>query len=169
MKKYRDLNKEEKKAYHKAYYEANKDRLKKMSNDNYHANRDREIIRRKEYHIKHRDEMNEHAKRYYHKHKEQNKERRKEYNKNHKREIKSYKLFLSYGITLEQYEKMYNRQKGKCAICKTYRESLVVDHDHKTGKVRHLLCHKCNLALGYVNDDTKILKSMITYLDEHTI
>lgn len=163
-KKYRELNKEEKKAYHRAYYEANKDRLKKESNEHYHANRDREIIRRREYYKNHRDTSLKKQKEYYHKHKERNKERRKEYARTHKRQSKNYKLLLYYGINIEQYEEMYYKQDGKCAICKVYNESLVVDHDHKTSKIRGLLCKKCNLSLGYVNDNTKILKSMIAYI-----
>lgn len=163
-KKYRELDKEEKKAYHKAYYEANKDRLKKESNEHYHANRDREIIRRREYYKNHRDTSRKKQKEYYHKHKEEHKERRKEYARTHKRQSKSYKLLLYYGINIEQHEEMYRKQEGKCATCGIYQDSLVVDHNHQTGKVRKLLCKKCNLALGYVNDDPDILRNMIAYL-----
>lgn len=46
--------------------------------------------------------------------------------------------------------------------------SLAVDHDHRTGKVRALLCHKCNAALGNVNDSIDILKEMISYIDKHS-
>jgi len=53
------------------------------------------------------------------------------------------------GVSLEQYEEMLARQNGGCAICgnppKTRR--LDVDHDHRTGKIRGLLCHRCNRAL----------------------
>lgn len=46
--------------------------------------------------------------------------------------------------------------------------SLAVDHDHRTGKVIALLCHKCNAALGNVNDSIDILKEMISYIDKHS-
>lgn len=163
-KKYRELDREEKKAYHRAYYEANKDRLKKESNEHYHANRDREIVRRREYYRNHREESLEKVKKYYHEHKEQNKEQRKEYSRTHKRESKNRSLKSLYGIDIEQYEEMYKQQEGKCATCGTYQDSLVVDHSHQTGKVRKLLCKKCNLALGYVNDDPTTLRNMIAYL-----
>lgn len=57
-------------------------------------------------------------------------------------------LLKKYGITLEQYEHLYRAQEGRCAVCKrtaeTFRHRLSVDHDHKTGEVRGLLCVHCN-------------------------
>ena len=61
-----------------------------------------------------------------------------------------------------------NRQRDKCAICKKPSSfngvSLVVDHCHKTGTIRGLLCHMCNLMLGNASDDIKILLNGVTYL-----
>ena len=63
-----------------------------------------------------------------------------------------------YGITAEQYNKMLAEQNGVCAICgrppKTKR--LHVDHDHKTGKIRALLCMMCNTKLGIIEHPKKI-------------
>ena len=61
-----------------------------------------------------------------------------------------------YGITIEQYKEMSEKQNGLCAIChkpetqerKGIKYSLAVDHCHRTGKVRGLLCFKCNSAMG---------------------
>ena len=73
-----------------------------------------------------------------------------------------------YGITIEQYNEIYNKQEGKCAVCGQHQDSLkqklAVDHDHKTGKVRGLLCNKCNRNLGSFNDDIIILARAIEYL-----
>lgn len=72
-----------------------------------------------------------------------------------------------YGITIEQYHEMFKQQKGKCAICQKYRSrtrKLSVDHHHKTGKVRGLLCTRCNFAIGYANEDVKIIDNMKLYL-----
>lgn len=164
MTKYRDMSKEEKKAYHKAYYEAHKEEMKKAANENYYANLERNVEKRRAYYKKNRDRIIERNKKYRLEHPEESKQRQKEYSKTHKREAKNTKLKLYYGITIEHYETMYATQEGKCATCQTYYPSLVVDHDHKTGKVRKLLCSKCNLALGYVNDNPEILKNMIEYL-----
>ncbi len=77
-----------------------------------------------------------------------------------------------YKITLEDYNCLALQQNGQCAICggagtKLNQYShihLVVDHNHKTGKVRGLLCSKCNHLLGNSNDDISILFSAIRYL-----
>ena len=62
-------------------------------------------------------------------------------------------LMEKYGITEEQWDKMYDRQQGKCPICgtklfryheKNGRRAAPVDHDHKTGRVRGLICYTCN-------------------------
>lgn len=72
-----------------------------------------------------------------------------------------------YGINLEQYEAMYLKQKGKCAICRKFQEKLFVDHNHKTDEVRELLCRGCNTALGFVEEDVEILSNMIDYVERH--
>ena len=74
-----------------------------------------------------------------------------------------------YGITKEQYLAMLDEQGGACAICRGAPDgkdkSLVVDHDHKTGKVRGLLCNKCNWAIGHFKDDSDRMMNAITYLE----
>ena len=79
-------------------------------------------------------------------------------------------MLRNYGITLEQYDKMLEEQDGKCKICKTEtpggRGRFNIDHDHVTGKIRGLLCFHCNMVLGQVKDDIKILTSMTQYLIE---
>lgn len=69
---------------------------------------------------------------------------------------KRYILKFRYGISQEQYDQMQKQQDYKCWICdrKGVRK-LAVDHDHKTGKVRGLLCQGCNVMLGYYSDVTK--------------
>lgn len=81
-----------------------------------------------------------------------------------------------YGITLEEYLALAEQQDYACAIC--HRENfamkechsgvLVVDHNHKTGEVRGLLCHNCNRALGLLHDDIGALQSAISYLGRVT-
>ena len=82
-----------------------------------------------------------------------------------------------YGIAPEEYEKKRKRQRDKCALCgkkerrKHYKtgktQSLSVDHDHKTGKVRDLLCRDCNVALGLFSDSVDLLLRAIKYLNRH--
>lgn len=85
-------------------------------------------------------------------------------------------LKKSYGITLEEYQSMHEKQEGLCAICQTegfklrpeHSLLLVVDHCHTTGKVRGMLCHNCNRALGLLQDNLENLQRAIAYLEGAT-
>ena len=79
-------------------------------------------------------------------------------------------LKRTYGLTLQAFEALSIQQGGVCAICgKPNRADrrLVVDHDHKTGKVRALLCDPCNLVLGYMDDNVARLQLAIDYVLKH--
>jgi hypothetical protein len=82
--------------------------------------------------------------------------------------LKNSALKHHYGITLDDYNRMFERQKGRCAICGKHQskleKSLVVDHDHDTNEVRGLLCHHCNLVLGHAKDDVRVLSNAAAYL-----
>ena len=68
-----------------------------------------------------------------------------------------------YNMSKSEFEEMKNKQNNKCLIC--LREArLSVDHDHKTGKIRGLLCNWCNSYLGAVEKDIEILDRMRSYL-----
>lgn len=72
-----------------------------------------------------------------------------------------------YGITLADYNKLLLTQNGLCGICNSMCSSgklLAVDHNHKTNKVRGLLCTKCNLLIGYASESPEILRQAIEYL-----
>ena len=78
-----------------------------------------------------------------------------------------------YGLTVEAFEAMLAEQHGVCGICgqpetKLSRwgtiMSLSIDHNHTTGEVRGLLCARCNMTIGQVNEDTEVLSRMINYL-----
>jgi hypothetical protein len=84
---------------------------------------------------------------------------------------KNSRLKKQFGISLEDYERMAKEQEGLCAICgKKQQEGirrLAVDHNHKTKKVRGLLCWGCNGALGKFGDSIEMLKKAIEYLEAH--
>jgi len=86
-----------------------------------------------------------------------------------------------YGITLEQYNFLLDSQKGVCKICQEketrvtrpkakismgYEPRLAVDHDHKNGEVRGLLCHRCNVGLGNFQDNPELLLKAYKYLKD---
>lgn len=92
--------------------------------------------------------------------------RKKYYKKYYEQgKVRKWKLKQRYNLTLEQYDKMFIKQNGVCAICGVSLEYLKanVDHDHKTDKVRGLLCSKCNTFLAAL-DDKAFLNKAIQYL-----
>lgn len=77
------------------------------------------------------------------------------------------RFLKTYGITLEQRNKMIEQQDGKCAICSDVLTAPHVDHCHETNAVRGILCNVCNIGLGYFKDDPLRLQSAIEYLEVH--
>ncbi|WP_339754204.1 endonuclease VII domain-containing protein [uncultured Marinobacter sp.] len=77
------------------------------------------------------------------------------------------RLRSQYGINAEQHRKFLEAQNGSCAICLASFEGrrTCVDHCHKSGRVRGLLCAKCNSAIGFLSDSTDALRRAIEYLD----
>lgn len=84
----------------------------------------------------------------------------------------------NYGITLDQYNILAELQNNKCKVClkeETAKATgkdrkikrLAVDHCHRTGKVRGLLCQKCNQALGLLHEDERTIKNLLEYLNSH--
>ncbi len=80
------------------------------------------------------------------------------------------KLKEKYSISEDDFNYLLSKQNYRCYICNivpTRDRHLNVDHCHTTGKVRKLLCDKCNMALGLVNDSKETLLKMFNYLEEH--
>lgn len=77
-----------------------------------------------------------------------------------------------YGITQDEYIKLSDKQNGVCGICGSNEtgyqtQYMYIDHSHTTGKVRGLLCNKCNFGLGNFKDNVEILQKAINYLKEN--
>ncbi len=82
----------------------------------------------------------------------------------------------TFGITLDEYNEILASQGGKCAVPGCERttshssrknsEALQVDHDHKTGKIRGLLCVPCNLAIGHLRDNPELIRAAAEYLEK---
>lgn len=79
---------------------------------------------------------------------------------------KGYRLRRKYNMTVEMYNQLLQKQNGGCAICgrKPKTKPLNVDHCHKTGKIRGLLCPPCNRSLGILGDNEDSLLKVIDYL-----
>jgi hypothetical protein len=73
----------------------------------------------------------------------------------------------NYGLTQEQTDQMLNDQRGSCLICRNELQKFCIDHDHTTGRVRGILCLKCNFMLGLANDNPSLLRNAINYLESN--
>ena len=91
-----------------------------------------------------------------------NKYLRDNYDPNKKRKVD---LKTKYNLTEKSWGDLYLKQSGKCAICSKETTKLHVDHCHKTGVVRGLLCNGCNLGIGQFNDNIDALRSAAKYLE----
>jgi len=95
-----------------------------------------------------------------------------------KKEVQKRKIIVQknnykkrYGLLIEQKQELIDKQKGLCAICSNELKDthdVCVDHDHKTGLVRGILCRKCNLGIGHLRDSLEIMKSALRYLKKYS-
>ena len=102
---------------------------------------------------------------------EKSRESVRKYKLSHPTKGRECTLMSNYGITLEEYDKLEKLQFSGCAICKQSCSSgdrLSVDHDYKTGKVRGLLCRRCNLLVANCNEDEDIIWNLLEYLKRTT-
>ena len=94
----------------------------------------------------------------------------RKWRKENPRAAKDHILRSHYGIPLGTYERLFTEQKGCCAICGTDkpngRGDFHIDHCHETGNIRGLLCHCCNLGIGYLRHDLTIIHQAIDYLTQ---
>lgn len=100
---------------------------------------------------------------------EKYKEKNKRWNANNKEKKKSIIMKNEYGITLEEYNLMFEAQGGKCKICGVHqtqiKKPLHIDHCHSKLHVRGLLCQHCNSGLGFFRDNIEVMQLAIKYLE----
>lgn len=128
-----------KQGYKSQYYKNNKDAVK---------------LQQQEYYKKNKSEIND--------------KNRLRYAKN-KEAAAAYHRQTKYNVTTEQFNAMLSEQQNKCCICHKSFQDLSqkarhIDHNHKTGQVRGILCTNCNTLLGHAKDSINILNSAINYL-----
>ena len=147
-----EKNKDKIKARRKVWYEKNKEREYKRKTKWRLANKDRVNARARANRGKHRDRTNAKSRAYYHAYPE------KRINRHYKK---------NYGITIDDYNRILLDQNGGCAICGNALSKLQVDHCHKSGEVRGLLCKDHNMLLGLAKDNIQILDNAIKYLKKY--
>lgn len=127
------------------------------------ANKSKILAYKREWGAKNKDKVSRHNKKCRVKDLERTRMRDRKFNLKYKNHIEELRLLREYGLTIEQHRAMVVAQNGMCAICENP-GSLCIDHCHKTGNVRGLLCRQCNTALGMSRDRIDLLEKMIVYL-----
>ena len=84
-------------------------------------------------------------------------------------ERRNYTIMRLYGISTTTYDAMYTLQNGRCLICEEAHDQLDIDHCHKAGHVRGLLCGKCNRGIGFMRDDPRIATRAAAYLSNRKL
>jgi len=116
---------------------------------------------------------------YFEKHRTRELNKLKKWKQQNPQKVKEGNLRNLYGITAEQYSEMLLAQNNCCAICKCHKSknvtdkrndkvrNLAVDHDHKSKKIRGLLCYRCNIAVGMLVDSAERASNLVEYLKLH--
>lgn len=126
------------------------------------------------YYERNREQLAAQSLQYYHKNKEECQARNRAYLEAHPGKVEQYvkthapKFMTAHRLTITEYEHLLEEQGGGCKLCGFHPEHkrLCVDHDHVTGRIRGLLCHSCNVALGLLRDNVETLQRAIEYLRE---
>ena len=152
-----------KKEYNKNYQRTHREKIRELNKKYYHNNiekiRKKHRLYKKEYYIKNREKCIAQSREYKRTHKEQI----KEYDKKHS-------LRYHYGLSIIEFNNILLAQNNRCAICNEpldlqNSKNVHIDHDHKTGKIRGILCQKCNLAIGLLRDNPEYTKRATEYLE----
>ena len=160
-----------KQEHQRKYYLKNKDKIIAKSAKYYAENKPKVLIRIRQRHKDNPGFGSESGKKWAHKNPEKVKDIQKTWKERHPEKRKLYvrnSRIRKYGISPETYYEMLKNQGNECAICKgkSTRRAMNIDHDHKTGKVRGLLCDRCNLRLGFIEDENFSEKAL-QYLSQY--
>ena len=133
--------------------------------------KDRKYKKNREWRLKNPDKVREYSKRSREKTSGKNKDKNREYhrmwrerNKGHRR---NYHLFSKYGLTADAFDSMFLGQGKSCAICGSLdfgKRGPIVDHNHETGEIRGILCNRCNVCIGQLDDNCALLQRAADYL-----
>ena len=102
------------------------------------------------------------CRRYYWRHREKENLRCRRYSET--RQCFAGRLRQRYNVTLEWFDTQIQKQCGRCGVCNQILLKPDVDHNHKTGQARGLLCHQCNMLIGYLEKFSELLSSASEYL-----
>lgn len=149
-------NKEKRLAQHRRWAAANPERMKELNARWYAEHREEALAKRRAYRAEHPEEMRVLVRRWY--------------LDNKKKTIGTARQQRT-GCTPEQYDALFAKQNGLCALCggPPGKNALHADHCHTANRVRELLCHGCNTGLGNFKDDPTLLRAAADYIERHRL
>jgi hypothetical protein len=156
------------------YYYRNREKISKRTSERYFKNHEKNIEKNRINYLENREKILEYKRIWRRNHREEFNRKIRE-KRASKKECASDYLKRRYGISKEEYVKLFNSQNGVCAICGESEkmtgskgtQRLAVDHSHKNNAIRGLLCRRCNVSLGLFNDNIKLLENVINYLRKY--
>ena len=160
------MNSEQRKEYHRRWYQENKERTMLQHKTYRDANKELTSQYNQTYYEGNKEGFVRRAKAYRESHREEESARTSAYHAANREQRRAYQLTRRYGLTTEEWTSLYQQQNGLSAICsKAFIDNdIVVDHCHARGKVRGLLCRRCNAGLGNFDDSADMLLRAHQYL-----
>lgn len=167
----------------KEYYENNKDIINEKRKKRFKLNKEKEYKNQQKWNINNKDKLIKIKKKY----KENHKKEIQNYNKKHRKVLRDYynsykrkwrsnnknktknEKLKKYNLTIEDFYNLLKIQKNRCGICKkkfnnSYSSFPCVDHNHKTGTIRGILCRNCNSGVGGLHDDIEIISNALKWV-----
>jgi hypothetical protein len=172
--------KEKRREYETAYRLANRDKVRAREKARYLSNKEKQATYQKARYAKNRGVLLAKQKAYYNENKEErlafankyyadNWDKLKSMRVEQKDRRRNRRILRVYGLSQDGYDALMKMQGGGCAICGTTEwkgwGGGCVDHDHKTGAVRGILCFHCNSAIGLLKDNPKLVRAALDYLE----
>ena len=158
--------KEERKEYSKKWRERNPEKVKAWSLEAITKYRVRRLAAVRAWYHRHKDAIN--AKRRADRIPKEWAKKMKAYAQANPEKMQGYRRKHNYGMTAEQFNSMIVSQNNSCGICfEIFSQTPHVDHCHSSGKVRGLLCRKCNTGIGYFKENVDIFESARNYILKH--
>jgi len=160
-----DLKRERKRAKNRQWYATNRDRVLNNVKQWYAANRDRARENNRKWITANRERKREIGRKWAAAHPEVHRVSSRRWRAANPKKMREKGLKRLYGINMEMFEEMLRTQNNKCPICEgAISHSSPVDHDHESGRVRMILCARCNLGIGLLRDDPAITERASGYL-----
>lgn len=156
--------------YNAAYTAINREKLSAYHKEHYVANREKKRERNRQYSIQNKWSISAKKAEYHAANRDVRLAKSKEYYASNVDKFRTYGRSRRYGLDQSEFDAIFSRQNGRCAVCGVSLEPngrhTHIDHCHTSGKVRGILCHHCNAALGYAKDNPETLRRAAKYIED---